>query len=453
MKTELIDKGQLSSELVIVLEKTDYLEKFNTELKKYKNKAHLKGFRKGKTPLSAIKKMYGQSVLADVINQELQAGLSDYIVENKLDILGNPLPSERQQAIDFNINDLSDYEFIFDLGLAPDFEVKGVSASDEYDEIVVNFDDSMVNEEIESLRKRFGAQVEVDETIVTNDIVSIEITEQNPTDGREAYVSEITVMPDRLTQEYQDLILGQKLGHELSLNIYNIEKDTTEEYVNKYFLKDAPDGITPDFNGVVSAVKRLKPADINQEFFNKAFGEDKVKTIEEANEHIQSELVDFYGTQGKAITKRYILENLLDIHDFDLPDEFLKRWLLSSNEKATAEDIEKDYDSFVKNLKWTLIKQKIAKKEEIEITPEDIRAGLKKKIERQFAQYGGYPGINYDDMVDRLAQNQETVQKEYEELLAENVLDKALEMVKLKTKAVSLDEYKDIVAKLQENIQ
>ena len=136
-----------------------------------------------------------------------------------------------------------------------------------------------------------------------------------------------------------------------------------------------------------------------------------------------------------------------------MPDEFLKRWLLSSNEKATAEDIEKDYDSFVKNLKWTLIKQKIAKKEEIEITPEDIRAGLKKKIERQFAQYGGYPGINYDDMVDRLAQNQETVQKEYEELLAENVLDKALEMVKLKTKAVSLDEYKDIVAKLQENIQ
>ena len=453
MKTELIDKGQLSSELVIVLEKNDYLEKFNSELKKYKNKAHLKGFRKGKTPMSAIKKMYGQSVLADVINQQLQSGLSDYIADNKLDILGNPLTSERQGAIDFNINDLSDYEFIFDLGLAPEFEVKGISDSDEYEEIVVNFEDTVVDEEIESLRKRFGEQVEVDETIEASDIVSIEITEQNPTDGREAYVSEITVMPDRMTDEYQDHILGQKLGFEFPLNIFSIEKDTTEEYVNKYFLKEAPEGITADFNGIISAVKRLKPADINQDFFNKAFGEDKVKTIDEAKEHIQNELGDFYGTQGKSITKRYILENLLDIHDFELPDEFLKRWLLSSNEKATAEDIEKDYDGFVKNLKWTLIKQKIASQEKIEITPEDIKAGLRKKIERQFAQYGGYPGINYDDMVNRLAQNQETVQKEYEELLAESVLDKALTMVKLKTKTVSLDEYKDIVAKLQENIQ
>jgi trigger factor len=453
MKTELIDKGQLSSELVILLEKTDYLDKFNTELKKYKNKAHLKGFRKGKTPLSAIKKMYGQSVLADVINQELQSGLSHYIVDNKLDILGDPLPSERQVPIDFNINELSDYEFIFDLGLAPEFEVKGISETDEYEEVVVKFDDSMVDEEIESLRKRFGAQVEVDGTIEDSDIVSIEITEQNPTDGREAFVSEVTVMPDRLTEEYQNQIVGKKLGHEFSLHIFNIEKDTTEEYVNKYFLKDAPKGVTADFNGVVSAIKRLKPAEINQEFFNKAFGEDKVKTIDEAKEHIQNELVDFYGTQGKSITKRYILENLLDIHDFELPDEFLKRWLLSSNENATAEDIEKDYDAFVKNLKWTLIKQKIAKQEEIEITPEDIKAGLRKKIERQFAQYGGYPGINYDDMVNRLAQNQETVQKEYEELLAESVLEKALGMVKLKTKKVSLDEYKGIVTKLQENIQ
>ncbi len=453
MKTELIDKGQLSSELVIVLEKNDYLEKLNSELKNYKKKAHLKGFRKGKTPLSAIKKMYGQSVLVDVINQKLQTELSDYIVDNKLDILGNPLPSERQETIDFNINNLSDYEFIFDLGLAPEFEVKGLSGSDEYEDILINFEDSIVEEEIESLRKRFGAQVEVDEAIEASDIVSIEITEQDPSDSREAYVSEITVMPDRMTDEYQDKILGQRLGFEFSLNIFSIEKDTTEDYVKKYFLKDAPEGITADFSGIISAVKRLKPADVNQDFFNKAFGEDKVSTIDKAKEHIQAEFADFYNTQGKAITKRYILENLLDIHDFELPDEFLKRWLLSSNEKATAEDIEKDYESFVKNLKWTLIKQKIAKNEEIEITPEDIKAGLRIKIERQFAQYGGYPGINYDDMVNRLAQNQETVQKEYEELLAESVLNKALTMVKLKTKTVSLDEYKDIVAKLQENIQ
>ncbi len=453
MKTELIDKGQLLSELIIVLEKSDYVDKYKSELKKYKNKAHLKGFRKGKTPLSAIKKMYGQSVLADVINEKLQAGLSAYITDNEIDVLGNPLPSDRQKIIDFNVNELNDYEFIFDLGLAPDFDVKGLSSSYECEEVVVKFDESMINEEIENLQKRYGSQEKVDEKIEYTDIVAIEITESKPTEGREAFVTEVTIMPDRLTEDYHGKLIGQKLGFEFDLNVYKLEKDTKEYNVKKYFLKDAPEDITAEFKGIVATIKRLKPAELDQDFFNKAFGEGKVTTIDEARELLREELQEFYGTQGKSITKRYILENLLELNEFDLPDEFLKRWLLSTNEKATAEDIENDYNGFVKNLKWTLIKQKVAKKEEIEVTSEDLKTSLRIKIERQFAQYGGYPGVNYDDMVNRLMQNQETVQKEYEELLAEKVLDKGLSMVSLKTKNVSLDEYKEIMKELQENIQ
>lgn len=452
MKTELIETGDLSSQLTIVLEKDDYIGRLNDELKKYKNKAHIKGFRKGKTPMSAIRKMYGQSVLAEVINDKLQNGLSDYINDNKIEILGNPLPSDNQKQIDFDIKNLSDFEFVFDLGLAPEFILVGASEADVYDDIQVDFEGSMIDEELESLRKRFGTQEEVDETILSDDILQIEITEQSAPADRDAFQTNITVMPDRLNEDAQKLVLGKKLGEEFKMDILNFEKDADEEYVKKYFLKDAPEDITFEFNAIIAGIKRLKLAELNEDLFTKAFGNPEIKTEEEARNYLKEELESFYKTQGRSITKRYILENLTEVNNFELPDEFLKRWLLSTNEKTTPEDIERDYSGFVKNLKWTLIKQSIAKAHDLEIGPDEIKAALRIKIEKQFAQFGGYPGINYDDMVNRLMQNQETIQKEYEELLAEKVLDKVCDIVELKPKNVSLDKYKEIVKELQENI-
>lgn len=452
MKTELTETGNLSSQLTIVLEKDDYLSKLNEELKNYKNKAHIKGFRKGKTPMSAIKKMYGQSVLAEVINEKLQTGLSDYIADNKIDILGNPLPSDNQKQVDFDLKDLNDFEFIFDIGLAPKIDLMGASSGDTYDDYKVDFDESMIEEELANLRKRFGSQEEVDEAVVMDDIVQVEITETAQIEGREVFTTSITVMPDRLNDKAQSMILGQKVGAEFDLDIFDFEKDADEEYVKKYFLKDAPEDVTKAFKGVVASVKRLKLAELDENLFTKAFGNPDIKTEEGARTFLKEELTTFYNTQGRSISKRFILENLTAANTFDLPDEFLKRWLLSSNEKTTAEDIERDYEGFVKNLKWTLIKQAIAKENNLEVGPDEIKAALRIKIEKQFAQFGGYPGINYDDMVERLMQNQETIQKEYEELLAEKVLDKVCELVELKPKNVSLEEYKAIVKELQENI-
>ncbi len=452
MKTELVETGKLSSQLTIVLEQADYQDKFNAEIKKYKDKAHLKGFRKGKVPISAIKKMYGKSVLAEVVNDKLQQALSDYIVDNKLDILGNPLPSENQEQIDFDMKNLGDFEFIFDLGLAPDFDVVGAGEEDEYDDVKVSIEDSLIDEELTNIQKRYGTQEEVDSEIEENDIVSIEITELNAPEGREAFSTTITAMPDRLTDDYQKQVLGKKLGDEFELNIFEFEKDAQEDYVKKYFLKDAPEDITADYRAIIATIKRLQPAELGEELYEKAFGEDKAKTEDEARELLREELEKFYNQQGESITKRYILDKLIESNELEFPDEFLKKWLQATNESVSAEDIEKDYPGFAKNLTWTLIKQKIAKAHDLEIGAAELRASLRNKIQAQFAQYGSMPGINYDDMVDRLMQNQETVQKEYEELLAETVLSKVKDVVKLNEKTVSIDEYKSIVKGLQENI-
>lgn len=452
MKTELVETGNLTAQLTIVLESTDYKEDFDKEIKKYRSQAHIKGFRKGKTPLSAIKKMYGRSVLADIINNKLQNTMADYITENEIDILGNPLPAETQKPIDFEMKELGDFEFIYDLGLAPTFDVVGASDSDKYDNYKISMAEDMVDEEITNLQKRMGEQVEVDEEIEESDILQIEITEVLDGAERDAFVTEITVMPDRLTDHAKETLIGKRLGTDINIDIFDFEKDAAEDYVKKYFLKDAPEDVSKNFKGSVSAIKRLKPAEINEEFFTKAFGPDaNVSTEAEARDFLRKELQDFYNEQGKSITKRYILENLIDKNEMSLPDEFLKKWLLSTNEKLSQEEVEKDFEGFRKNLKWTLVKQNVAKNNDIKLESEDLRAALKAKIEKQFAQYGGYPGINYDDMADRLMQNQETVQKEYEELLAERVLDKVYELVSLKDKEVTLDEYKEIVKALQEN--
>lgn len=452
MKTELIETGPLSAQLTIVLEAEDYKKDFDKEILKYKSKAHLKGFRKGQTPLTAIKKMYGKSVLADVINEKLQSNLSNYLTENEIDILGNPIASDNQSQIDFDLKELKDFEFIFDLGLAPKVDIVGADSSATYTDYKVTIDESLVDEEITSLQKRMGEQIEVDEDIVETDILALEIVEKTKVEGRDSFQSEITVMPDRLVPSVKDSVIGKRLGHEMEINIFDLELNSTEDYVKKYFLKDAPEDITAEFKATVSSIKRLKPAEINEDFFTNAFGPDANITNEsEAREFLKAELSDFYNEQGRSITKRYILENLIEKNDMPLPNEFLKKWLLSTNEKLTAEEVDKDYDGFSKNLKWTLIKQYVAKENEVAITHEDLKEAFLVKIKKQFAQFGGYPGINYDDMVNRLMQNQETVQKEYEELLAERVLDKVCELVTLQEKSVSLEEYKGIVKSLQEN--
>jgi trigger factor len=309
----------------------------------------------------------------------------------------------------------------------------------------------MLNEELNSLRKRMGQQEEVDAEIEKEDIVSVEIIEINGNQERDAFQNTISVMPDRLTEDMQSVIIGKKLGEEFEIDIFNFEKDSTEDYTKKYFLKDAPEDVSNEFKATIAAIKRLKIAELDQELFDKAFGEGSVSNEEEAREFLKKELENFYNDQGKAITKRYILEALIAQNDMPLPEEFLKKWLVSTNEKVTPEEVDKDFEGFAKNLKWTLIKQNISKQYDLKIEPEELRNSIKAKIIQQFGSYGAYPGMNFDDMTNRIMQNQETVQKEYEELLAEKVLDKISEVVTLTEKRVSLEEYKEIVRSLQEN--
>lgn len=454
MKTELIDKGDLSSELTIVIETTDYKSEFDKEIRKYSQKSQIKGFRKGKVPLSAIKKMYGKSVLADVIDKKVQTTLQEVITEKELDILGGPVSSEDQKMIDFDLKNLGDFEFKFDLGMAPEVDVKGASASDKHKNYKIKVEDSTIDEQMSDLRKRMGTQEESDEPIDALDIVTLKISEVN-SENEEPYSAEITIMPDRMTDAYKEEYLGKSKGYKGQIDVFEIEKDASEEYVRKYFLKDAPENVGKTFDTEVMGSKRLIPAEVNEEFFKTAFGGNmEISDEASAKAKLREDLEKFYEQQGLSITKRYILESLIEKNEMTFPDAFLKRWLAVANDNLTQEQIENEYDDFSKNLRWTLIKKEITKKDSLDVSIEEVRTSMIEKFKAQFAQYGygaGLDSINYEDVADRMMQNQESVQKEYEELLAEKVLDNILGSVTLEDKEVSIDEYKKIVEELQQN--
>lgn len=453
MKTELIENGNLTSQLTILIEPDDYKDDFKKELKKYGQKAQLKGFRKGKVPLTAIKKMYGKSVLADLINNKIESTLQKVITDNTLDLLGSPIPSEDQKMINFDLKISEPYEFKFDLGVAPAFEVAGVDTSASYESYKIQIDEKDIDQQIVDLQKRMGEQVEVEEPIDTLDILSLHIIEVNPV-TESPFTADITIMPDRMTDVYKEEYLGKTIGYKGQVDIFQFEKEASKEHVLKYFLKDAPEDVTEMFDVEVKSIKRLIPASLDDEFFTKAFGDETIKDETSAREKLREDLAKFYEAQGLSITKRYVLETLINENDLELPDEFLKRWLLVTNEQLTAEQVEEEYGDFVKNLRWTLIKKELSKKYEIKVGPEEIRSAMIEKFKAQFAQYG-YGGamgeMDYEGIGDRMMQNQESVQKEYEELLAEGVLDNILKEVTLVEKEVSSEEYKKIVEDLRQN--
>ncbi len=449
MKTELTEVGTLHSRLTITLEQDDYKPTYDKELKKYSKQAQMKGFRKGKVPMSAIKKMYGRGILAEVIDKKIQETIQNEIKD--LSILGSPITSEEQEMLDFDIKDLQDYTFKFDIGLAPEIEVKGVSDQDKYEKYLVEVDDAMLEEGMMDMRKRMGTQEEIEAAVEEKDIVTLQITE-SPSESEEPFTSEIMIMPDRMTDAYKDEYLGKEKGYKGTVDIYELEKDTNEDYVQKYFLKDAPEGVGRTYATELKTVKRLIPAEANEEFYKSAFGED-VKDETVAKEKLKENLEGYYETQSEAITKRKILESLIASHEVTFPDAFLKRWLASSNNELSEEQIESEYGDFTKNLKWTLIKEKIARDQDIKVDPESVRTHLVNNFKQQFAQYGYGAGmdLDFDSIGERLMQDQKAVQRGYEEVLADKVFDQIVSTVQFDEKKVNQEEYQDIVKELQDN--
>src|SRR6185503_3476688 len=365
--------GNLSAIVKININPEDYQPRVDKAIKDHAKKAKIPGFRPGMVPPSHIKKMYGKSILVDEINNLLSDTLNKYIDEEKLQVLGQPLPKMDEDK-HYNWDFTDDFEFDYELGLAPDFTAD-FSTADKLTQYVIKVDEEVLAERIKNLRKGYGKMTNPDVS-AEDDVLYSELVQLSP-DGsvfEDGISNTASVRLDQIKDEtIKASLIGLKKGDEVTLDI---QKAFNNDAAKVAGLLKIDEGTAADlksnFRLTVKNVNRLEESDLNQEFFDKLFGEGEVTTEDEFRQRITGEIEAMMAQDSDRKLQEDIYKYTLNKVQFDLPNDFLKRWLQSNDQKMTYEDLEGGYSEFAQNLKWTLIVNKIITDHKIEVSYEDV---------------------------------------------------------------------------------
>lgn len=453
---ERTDIDALNATVTVTVAQEDYKAELDKELKRYRNQAQLKGFRKGKIPMSVVRKMFGRSILAEVVNGQLQKELTDYLYneENPVDMLGQPVPSEEQAEFEWSIGSLQDYVFKFDIGLTPEFELQGVGGHT-FEQYVIDPGKKQIEEELNNLRKRFGKNEEVEGPVEENDIITLKAVElQDGAPKVAGIMHEFTLFIQNTTEETKAAFLGQGVGDTAELDVFNLEEKATEAHVRKYMLgldENDDQEVGNIFSLTIAKISRNVPASLDKEFYTQAFGEGGVSTKKDALAKIKEDYNGYYSKQTEALLFRDMQEYLMEQNMLELPEAFLQRWLVASNENNTAESVAAGFDGFRKGLQWTLIREKLIKQLELEVKPEELRAAFAEQVQGYFG--GGKPEWMTDDMIDnmvnRMMNEEKNVREKFDELMNDKLSERLRGEYKLKDKKITPDELQAIVDEIR----
>lgn len=450
MNVSLKNNDAVSGILTLQIEKNDYEAQVEKSLRQYRQKANMPGFRKGMVPMGIIKKMYGKYVLAEEVNKVASENLFKYIRENNINILGEPLPNETEQKpIDFDTQ--TDFEFAFDIAIAPEINIK-LTKRDKLTSYEIEVDDEMLNKQIESYRKNFGSydQAEdIEETDMVKGIIS-ELDNGEPKEGG-ILIEDAVIMPTYIKgKKEQAKFIGAKLNDVIVFNPNKAYKGAAAEMASllKVDKETAPE-IKSDFRFEIKEITRHKEAELNQELFDKIFGEGTVKTEEEFNEKVKASLADQFTPQSEykfMLDARELL--IKKAGDVNFADDILKRWLLTANEKTTAEKVEEDYPKVIEDLKFHLTKESIVKENGLKVEDEDIERLAKQVAKSQFAQYGmlSVPDDVLSNYAKDMLKQKETLQNVVDRAVEEKLAAWLKEQVKVETKTVSFEEFQKMFA-------
>lgn len=437
------DTGNQTAVLNLKIEKDDYIKKFQSELKTYSKKATLKGFRPGKAPISLIKKMYGKQLLFDTINQKVQSELYAYINENNLDILGQPLPSD-ETPLDFDINDLGDFDFKYELGIAPEFELEGADTSNTYDYTLVEPTEDQIQKEVSQIRKQLGETTNPDD-IEDKDVVTFKAVELEGDAPKEGGVEkEVVYSIDEISNaKLKKSILKLKKGDSIKEDIYKFN-DKDQDWVNKYVLGlEGEEEVNATFEFTVEKVVRVIEAELNEDLFKKLDEEGSINSKEELEAKIKSNISNYYKGHSDQLFFKDVREKLVESNDMELPTEFLKKWVDASNPEMSMEEIEKDFDGFSKELKWSLIRNKLVKANDIEVKQEELVEAFKNQIRQYFGGQGDEAMITQTAI--SLMQDQKQVEQQHQQILTSKVVDALKGSVTLNEKTITPDELDELL--------
>ncbi len=426
--------------------KADYEEAVEKSLRKYRQRANIPGFRQGNVPMGMVKKMFGKAAMADEINNIISEKLMDYIKENDIKILGEPLPNKTEQK-EINFDNDEDFEFKFDIAIAPENKlVLSDKIKAPYYEIEASED--MINNAIKSFQDRFGSYEDasdvVESDVVKGDIVEMRTKTKEKEDGIKA--EEAVLCPKYMKDADQKaLFVGAKVGDAISFNPKKAFENEGEIASLLKIKKEDATNVDADFKFTIKSVTRFKSADLNQDLFDKALGEGVVKSEAEFKARVVDDLKKSLSMDSdyKLLVDAQKILSKEAFGDAAFPDAFLKRWVSETNENIKAEDLEAQYPMMLEDLKWQLTKNKIATENKVKIEEGDMMGFAKKTAQAQFAQYGmaSVPDDMLENYAKEMLKKKESAQQIMDRVLDEKVMDVVKSKIKLDVKKVSVEEF------------
>ena len=429
----------LNAKLKVQLSSEDYQEKVEAVIVNYRKTASIPGFRKGKVPMGQVKKMIGKSVLIDEVNKLLQEAIYKHITENKVEVLGNPLPLTSE--VDWD--NATDFEFEYEMGLAPEFKVT-LDKKSKFDYLQIVADKKMVDHYVTDMAKRYGKMTQPEKSEKT-DLMMGEFTqldgEGNVLEGGINHTSSVVldIIQDKKAQK---ALVGLAEGDEVKLHITKDFSNDAHHMLN--IKKEELETLDADFTFKVNKISRMEPADMTQDLFDKVFGKDTVKSEKEFRAKVKEEVEKSFVGESDNKLKNDVILHFIKKTKLSLPDTFLKKWLVATNEQGlTEEQVEQEYEQYSKSLKWQLIENKIIKDNELEVKNEDVINHTKELIVSNFAQYGqpAPEDKKLEEIAVQVLGNEEERKKVYNQLYDVKTMSLYKEKFSLKNKEVTYDEF------------
>ncbi len=441
MKITRVQKEQGVSLLKVVVDEKDYGESVEKMLHDYKRKANIPGFRPGMVPMGIIRKMYGKGVVAEQSYRIASNSVFEYLQKENIDYVGDVIPAEEQGAFDFDNG--TEFEFIFEIGEAPKYDVK-LTAKDKLTYHKIKIDKKMHASFLDNYLRRYRRLVEVDK--VKKDEALTVTLDNGDLRVEDAYVGLIS-----MNDEERKPWIGKKVGYKTTINVNEMYKTPSQRAAMLHVKEEELEGINPQFELEITKIRQFANPEINEEFFKTAFPEGNVKTAEELDAYIDAQIDSETKRESDYLFAGTVRNFMLEKAALQMPVEFLKRWLFTINEgKFSMEEIEKDFDAFVKMFSWNYIQKQIITAEKLTVTTAEAEQEAKEFAAMQFAQYGmpNAPEEMLANFVKSILENKEQNQKIYEKLYEQKVVEYIKSKVKVTEKAVSAADFAELAREL-----
>lgn len=428
------NKDALNAVVTINIEKSDYADKVNNILSDYRKSANVPGFRKGQVPMGLVKKQYGKAVTIDEVNKLLQESLGKYLTEEKLDVLGSPLPTP-QDDIDWDAETIS---FNFEIGLSPEFDIKlkGRKAIPHY---IIQADDKLIQDQITNIQKQYGQLISKSEVSEGDEITGVFFNDEA---GIE---STTTITTDKLKGKTNlKKFLGAKVGDIITVKTKGLFNDSHDLMTYLKVDHDAAHELNVQVTFSINEINTRGLADLDQELFDKLFGKDVVKTVTELKDKLKADAEKQFIQQSDQKLLNDVTEYLVENTKFDLPQDFLQKWLQTAGDQILTEaEAKAEYEKSEKSMRYQLIESKLIVENNLQVDFEQLKAFASDQIKAQMAQFGQLNPTEkeVEDIVARVMSNQDEVKRMSEQLTSQKLLAFYKDNAKLKSKTLSYDAF------------